>query len=266
VGNNNSPSTWSLANPPTSVSVRAGAGVSGSDRVEIIWTSGAPAKQWLEVAVLATTDTGLAALGGGYTGPRATWGDVFYFGNAIGNTGAGDTAVNATVNAIDESGARTNPSALGDNIPITNLYDFNRTANVTALDQSISRNNATNLSTVVKYLNLADPPLAPEGDGGGGGVVSPAVAIETASADAGVASALTAAAPASSEPRVPRWLNLRLDEVNLNSGRAAEVFHSLYEFNTPTARKLLVRADRMADALGLDRELLDSLLADLGLQ
>jgi hypothetical protein len=212
-------------------------------------------------------------LGGGYTGPRATWGDVFYFGNAIGNTGAGDTAVNSTVNAIDESGARTNPAALGDNIPITNLYDFNRTANVTALDQSISRNNATNLSTVVKYLNLADPPLAPEGDGAdaGGGVASPALATDsgssadTASGHGGVASALTASAPASSEVSIPRWLGLRLDEVDLNSGRVVELLRQLAEWKSPTARKVLMRADRIADSLDLEHALLDSIFADLGL-
>src|SRR4029079_11754358 len=50
VGNNTSPGTWAAANAPSSVSVRAGAGVSGSDRVEIIWAPGtAPTKQWLEV-------------------------------------------------------------------------------------------------------------------------------------------------------------------------------------------------------------------------
>ena len=40
----------------------------------------------------------------------------------------------------------------------------------------------------------------------------------------------------------------------------------MHDGNTPTARKLLARADAMADTLGLDHELLDSLLADLGLE
>jgi hypothetical protein len=58
VGNNNSPGTWASANAPSSVSVRAGAGVSGSDRVEIIWAPGtAPTKQWLEVITLDNSNT-----------------------------------------------------------------------------------------------------------------------------------------------------------------------------------------------------------------
>ncbi len=252
VGNNNTPSGWSLANPPTSVSVRAGAGTSGSDRVEIIWNSGAPLKQWLEVAVLATVNTGLTALGGGYTGARASWGDVFYFGNPVGNTGVGDTAVNSTVNSIDEGGARNNPQVVGNNIPITNIYDVNRNAVVNAIDEGTIRNNNTNSTTVLKYLNLADPPLAPQGGGGGG--------------DAGVASALTATATPSTTPSMPRWLGLRLDEIDLNSGRVADVFQRLHDVNNAGTRKLLLRADAIADALNLDHELLDSLLADLGLE
>ncbi len=192
VGNNNSPSSWSLANAPTSISVRAGAGTSGSDRVEIIWNSGAPIKQWLQVIVKANTDTGLAQLAGYPAGQ----GDVFFFGNAVGNTGAGDTAVNATVNAIDEGGARNNPQAVGDNIPITNLYDFNRNAVVNAVDEGISRNNATNSATVVSYLSISSPPAAPEGDGG----------------DVGLASALTAPAASSSQAGVMPQFGPRLDE------------------------------------------------------
>jgi hypothetical protein len=129
---------------------------------------------------------------------------------------------------------------------------------VTALDQSVSRNNATNLSTVVKYLNLADPPLAPEGGESGDPPAGP-------QSDGGVASALTAPATTSSETSVPRWLGLRLDEIDLNSGRVADAFQQLADWNSPTVRKLLIREDRMADALGLDHELLESLLADLGL-
>ena len=186
VGNNNSPGTWATANAPTSVSVRAGAGVSGSDRVEIIWNGGAaPIKQWLEVITLANANTGLAQK----VGYPAGQGDAFFFGNAVGDSGLGDTAVNATVNATDESGARLNPALLGANIPVTNLYDFDRNAQVNASDQNISRLNATNPSTVLKFINLTTAPAAPEADGG---TVSPLVAGDSVSGDSGVASALTA--------------------------------------------------------------------------
>ena len=150
VGNNNSPHLWSTANAPTSVSVRAGAGVGGSDRVTIIWNTGAPIKQWLEVIVLANADTGLAQK----AGHPAGHGDAFFFGNAVGNSGLGDTAINATVNATDENGARLNPANLFANIPITNIYDYDRNAQVNANDQNAARLNATNLATVVKIPEL----------------------------------------------------------------------------------------------------------------
>ncbi len=251
VGNNNTPSTWALANPPTSISVRAGAGVSGSDRVEIIWNSGAPFRQWLEVIALSNAHTGLPQKVSYPVGQA----DAFFFGNAAGDTGAGDTSVNATVNAVDEGGARNNPQVVGNNIPITNIYDVNRNAVVNAVDEGIIRNNNTNSATVLKYLNLASPPAAPDGGGGGG----------SGGGDAGIASALAVSASGNPQATVPRWLGLRLDELDLNSGRVAQAFQSLHDFNTPTARKLLVRADHIADALGLEHELLDWLLADLGL-
>jgi hypothetical protein len=40
-----------------SVSVFAGAGVHGSDRIELIWADGAIVNQWLRVTVLATANT-----------------------------------------------------------------------------------------------------------------------------------------------------------------------------------------------------------------
>ena len=65
---------------------------------------------------------------------------------------------------------------------------------------------------------------------------------------------------------LPRWLVNRLESIDLNSGIAATIFHRLAEQNTPAARKLLVKADEVADALGLDDTLLDSLLAELHLE
>ena len=178
VGNNNTPSTWSTAPAPVSVSVRAGAGVSGSDRVEIIWASSAIANTWLQVITLANANTGLIQKPG-YPAGEA---DVFFFGHAVGNTGLGDTAVNALVNATDENGVRSNNQLPSSNIPITNVYDFNRNGSVSAVDESIARLNGTNPATALKYLNIDSPPLAPQSDASSGG-----------SDGAGVAMALTLA-------------------------------------------------------------------------
>ncbi len=162
VGNNNSPSTWGTAAAPTSISVRAGAGVGGSDRVEIIWANGAILKKWLEVIVLANGNTGLTQKAGYPVGQ----GDVFFFGNAPGNTGTGDTASNSLVNSLDEAAIRAHNALVSANIPITNVYDVGRNASVNVVDESAARLNGTNPATALKYLNLANPPLAPESDGG----------------------------------------------------------------------------------------------------
>jgi hypothetical protein len=263
VGNNNSPGTWSTANAPTSVSVRAGAGVSGSDRVEIIWNgAAAPIKQWLEVITLANANTGLAQ----EAGHPAGHGDAFFFGNAVGNTGLGDTTANSLVTATDEAAIRANPALVSANIPITNIYDVNRSASVSAVDESAARLNGTNPTTTLKYLNLTTAPAAPEAEVfAGDGDIAFAGDEEIASAS-GVASALTAPTTTSGGIKIPGWIANRLDSIDLNSGNPARLFQHLHDVNTPGSRKLLQKFDAVADALSLDDELLDSLLADLGLE
>ncbi len=358
VGNNNAPVTWATANAPTSISVRAGAGVGGSDRLTIIWNgAAAPINQWLNVIMLANTDTALLPKAGFPAGQ----GDHFFFGNAVGNVGSGDTVANALVNVIDEAGIRAHPALLSSNIPITNLYDVNRNASVNVIDESAARLNGTNPTTTLKYLDLtgfpnfnftpwqnpicaldvnADgfispidalliisrlnsvglgpvPPFAPAPpyfDVNGDNVVSPIDAlliinhlnsnlggcavpqtgaansgtqgsqgaveltptgvfyapnrdiVGTDATDSGVASALTAPAPSSLTDGVPKWLSNRLDNIDLNSGTPARLFQYLHGANTPRSRALLQKFDAVAEALGLDDTLLDSLLADLGLE
>ncbi len=267
VGNNNSPGLWTTANAPTSVSVRAGAGVSGSDRVEIIWNgAAAPFGKWLEVITLANANTGLAQKAGYPAGQ----GDAFFFGNAPGNTGTGDTGSNSLVNSLDEAAIRANNALVSANIPITNVYDVGRNASVNVIDESAARLNGTNPSTTLKYLNLTTSPAAPEADGvfgdeDGAGDISPLVAGDGVSRDSGVASALTVSAPTAPPVNVPKWISNRLDSIDLNSGAPARLFQHLHDVNTPGTRALLQKFDAAADALGLDDELLDVLLADLGL-
>ena len=146
VGNNNSPAGWAAAAAPLSVTVYGENGTSGSDRIELVWGDGAIRNEWLEVTIAANFDTRLAS-------PQ-----TFYFGNAVGDTGAGDTTNNAIVNAFDEAGARANPSVIS-NLPRTNLYDFNRDGRSECQPTRASLAlGATNPSTVVKYLNLDPPP------------------------------------------------------------------------------------------------------------
>jgi hypothetical protein len=159
VGNSNYPSMWWAGPPPTSVVVRPGAGTAGADRVELIWPAGAITKTWLEVIVLATPRTGLpqsSVLPDGQA-------DVFFFGNALGDSGLGNTSTLAKVDGNDELAARNNPQLLFNNIPITNPYDYNRDGMVDGNDELIARNNPTTVTSALKFLNFSNPPAAPSG-------------------------------------------------------------------------------------------------------
>lgn len=152
-GSTNAPSSWTTAPAPSAISVRTGAGISGSDRVEIVWASGAIASTWLQVIVKANANTGLAQRAGYPTGQ----GDVFFFGSLPGDTGEGATNSFAVTDSNDEISARSH-TGIGQNV--TSLYDFNRDRVVDANDQLISRGN----SGVLRKIVVASPPLAPEGD------------------------------------------------------------------------------------------------------
>ena len=138
VGNDSAPAGWATAPAPSSITVRAGAGAGGSDRITIIWADNAIQKQWLQVTVLATANTGLSTA------------DTFYFGNAIGDaTGDGD------VTPSDEIMVRNNPHTLGSNpAAIDDVCDFNRDRKVSPTDQIISRNNGTSGPTALQLITV----------------------------------------------------------------------------------------------------------------
>jgi len=136
VGNDyNSPAGWATVPNPLHVNVRR---VGAVDRITLIWPDdnpwtagvepGAISKQWLQVRMLSTENTGLLQ------------DDVFYFGNAIGETG--DTAIDATVNSMDEIAVRNNP-AFFPPAAIDNPLDFDRDKIVGATDQILARANRT---------------------------------------------------------------------------------------------------------------------------
>ena len=233
VGNNNSPSTWTAAPTPTTVTVRTGAGVAGADRVELIWADNAIQEKWLEVTVKSTSNTGLAA------------NDVFFFGNAVGDSGAGDTATLAETTAVDEVGARNNSQTLLNNIPLTNVFDYNRDGAVSAIDQVLARNNAQTLGAT-RYIKIAaGGPFAPE---------------PAASGDAGIASALASSASVSSTTPPVRFAILNAPaHRELYQSPIAKYFELLAQAGAVKAKAMLTDAH----PLGLDDELLDSLLVGL---
>ena len=139
VGNGDFTSEWTLVNATPTITVEAGAGANGTDRVFITFADNAIQNQWLEVTVRAGANTGLAN------------DDVFYFGNAIGETG--DSATAAFVNSTDEIGARNNPHAsFLSPAQIDDVYDFNRDQRVNATDQLLARNNVTNFLTALRLI------------------------------------------------------------------------------------------------------------------
>jgi len=140
VGNDNDPSGWGAAPAPSSITVRSGEGSKGTDRITLIWPDNAIQQQWLEVTVLATANTGLLEP------------DVFYFGNAIGETG--DSPAHARVTPTDQVGCRNHPHTGMDPAGITSPYDFDRDTNVGPTDEILCRTHGTNSMTALRLINL----------------------------------------------------------------------------------------------------------------
>lgn len=139
-GNNHTPSGWAFASGPSQIAVRRGDGVLGSDRVSLVWPDGEISRRWLQVRVLPTARTGLGSE------------DVFYFGNAIGESG--NSATDAHVDPVDELLARANPKNVFDPAPIDFPYDYNRDGHVDAADQLIARSQRTTVFDALRLIDL----------------------------------------------------------------------------------------------------------------
>jgi hypothetical protein len=67
-------------------------------------------------------------------------------------------------------------------------------------------------------------------------------------------------------PPIPRSIINRLPHLDLNHGPVAKYFEHLADEKATNAGDVLMTADRVADAMDLNDELLDSLLVKLGLE
>jgi hypothetical protein len=175
MGNDSAPGGWGAAPPPTSASVRAGAGAGGSDRVTIVWPDGAILNQWLQVTVKVDANTGLA-------NP-----DVFYFGNAVGETG--ESAADAQVTAADEQGVISHPRSIFSPASLSDHYDFNRDRVVNANDAVIARQNQTSAAAALVLFT------APTGGSGVGFLPVAAPGSASPTLDAAANSAAVSATP-----------------------------------------------------------------------
>ncbi len=141
IGNDSNPGLWVPLAVTPSVTVRPGAGTNGSNRITIILPDGTAAGKWLEVAFKATANTGLLK------------DDIFYFGNAIGETG--NSVTDAQVTQTDEVYTHDNPATLAvSSASIMHAGDFNRDKKVGPTDSIIARNNGTNSSTALKLITV----------------------------------------------------------------------------------------------------------------
>ena len=138
VGNDDNPEGWAQAPTPTFLNTYPGRGPGGSTQITVVWDDNAIQNQWLQVTMFAEPHLQLTA------------DNVFYFGNFIGDSGAGDSTA---VDSADELATRSNltdPNAAG----ITNVYDFNRDKQVDSQDVLIARSHRSGLSP----LKLITPP------------------------------------------------------------------------------------------------------------
>jgi len=142
VGNSDDPDAWPVAPLPTAITVRENMGYGGSDRVTITFNDGAITNQWLQVKVLDTTNTDLPLP------------EVFYFGNAVGDSG--DSADHAKVNASDVLLTRNNPHNLLNPAPIEFKFDFNRDKRVNATDMLIARESQTHFLNALQLISVPD--------------------------------------------------------------------------------------------------------------
>jgi hypothetical protein len=164
VGNHNETSAWEPAPAPQSLTVRPGDGVGGSDRITLTWPDGAIRRQWLEVTMLSTPATGLGSA------------DVFYFGNAPGETG--NSTFDAMVTSADEALTRLNARNALNPAPITWRYDINRDGVVGASDQALVRLNGTNAFGSLNLFILQDRTASEPGPPAGLVNLSAAVTLD----------------------------------------------------------------------------------------
>ncbi len=123
IGNSNDPSGWAYATTPSSIVVRPGAGVGGSDRVLITWADGAIQDTWLQVIVLDNGDTGLAAP------------DTFYFGNRVCDSGnEANRAQPQSNEALQLINRLRSAGANGVDAAISDPLDFDRNGRINTQD------------------------------------------------------------------------------------------------------------------------------------
>ena len=153
MGNGNDLSIWGQAPPPQSIMVRDLPGDGNVQRATLIWAAEDAVKnQWLEVTVNLDS-----------IAPEKN--DVFYFGNAIGETGnrqgSDGNDPDAIVNVSDVIRVRAGATGIGETVGVMNLMDINRDQRVDLFDLIAARDNNTEASTPLRLIALSVQAAAP---------------------------------------------------------------------------------------------------------
>ena len=123
----------------------SGGGVNGSDRVTLTWIDGTITKTWLRVKLVANGNSGLSEH------------DVFYFGNAIGESG--NVVEDANVDLADVGLTRVNQTGFG-TADIDNAYDFDRNGRVQIDDVGLARSNQSGFTALKLISPLSERALS----------------------------------------------------------------------------------------------------------
>jgi ELWxxDGT repeat protein len=140
VGDGTNPTAFAATTAVPTISVFAGGGLGGADRIKVEFADIAIRNTWLRVTVRATAATGLAA------------DDVFYFGSAVGDTNVGNIGdpISIRTNASDTSSVRQNQSVAANSVGISNIFDLNKDGRVNASDTSVTRQNIS--PAIMRYF------------------------------------------------------------------------------------------------------------------
>lgn len=268
-GNNNAPTNWTTVAAPATVMTRLGAGTNNSDRVEITWANNAIQQTWLEVIVKGNDTLGQSDTSTGLAASK-----VFFFGSSIADDGMADPATAYTTDPGDVLGARNNPKSVLDQIPVTYLYDYDRSGTVDPGDVLAARSHPTSTLNAAAVLNIGGGgPFVPDTEPGAspaaisasgvGAAALPAASSNTDRVDMALASGLInvlSGLPAS----LPSWLQDRLQGV-LNTPPVVKILSALEQSDTSLGRIILQTINETAVKYDLNDDALDGRLAELGL-
>jgi len=138
--------TWTDGPAPQSVTVRPGAGVSGSDRVTVVFADGVVRDRWLEVRFNFNPIS-----------PPPADDDLHYWANLVGESGAGQPEAAFFVSPTDFGATR---NAVGTvDVPVTDRFDHNKTGFVSPTDLAITRSQIG--KRIETMFPIVTPPPTP---------------------------------------------------------------------------------------------------------